>query len=451
MHVRSVPHMEQVKQWVADIGGAHILGESQADHQGVWLIVQSNQSEAYMLQTLAMHGQQLKPPVVKKKLEPWKWRGITSIVGQSLQLISGFKGSKNAGDGAAIAGFAITNLVANGINIAFGKQEKDDPNQLEFLKEKTNQTYHSHLAPGQFLLDPTASRLELRPGVQQETGLSHWAYDSLKRHSVFLSESVLRTIGSLSLCFPFTPANIKSGLHTFSNSGSVAETFKVVANENPVTFKVGLMMLLGKGMIAASKEEDPYNPKPASTLDYMRQKVIFPLSSIVEGAAATWMTHDRLKNQQFTWKGKTMPDYPGALGNAIFVAGYGFRLMAPYGTRDVNIKELTAYISDSLARVSPEDIPRLLTNTAVELNKHFAGREMEQAMDVSSIYAAIARDLREYHHIDITQLAHRVPASPAVHPPLHQHSEQPGSTISNPSMTTKPLQEATALSTVGAF
>ena len=398
LHIASEEHLAQAKAWTEAIDGVDVLTES---HQGntSLLIIHSKKPEADVLAALKAQGQTLELPVKKIGIEPWKGRAIASVTGQTLQLVSSWKGSKNASDSVAIAGFAVTNLIANAVNYVFGKQEKEDPHQLRYLKEHLNQEYQPHLSPGQFLLDPDAKRLSFRAGQKEESGLSHQTYDMLKRNSVLFSELGLRAIGAASLCFPIT--KWKEGMRMFSRGNSAKEILRTISNENAVTFKVGVLTLIGKALVGISKEADPYNPKPSTTIDKIREKVTFPLSSIVEGYGSSWMAYDRLKNQRFTHNGKSMPDYPGALGNAVFTGSYAFRLMAPYGTRDVNMKELYAHISDSLAKMPKGDIPSVLADTAVELSQHFKGQETPEPTDIASIYAGLATDLKEYHHIDL--------------------------------------------------
>lgn len=397
-HLADDANAENVKAWLSEQAGQTVI--SQATIEGhTLLITRGNHSQDMLLATLKERGDNFQEPKVEKKFNPWKWRGITSIVGQSLQLFSSWKGSKpGSADRAAIGLFASTNLVANITNITFGSQKKEDPHQLRALKERFNETLVQHLPEGQTLFSPDENRAALRPVEKNSDSLGKKVHSVARKYSVSGGEIGLRFFGASSLSFPIT--KWKKGFETFSKSGA-KDAFKEIRNDNPITFKVGLITVLGKIISFCSKEPDPYNPKAPSTLDKIREKVTFPLSSVVEGLGAAWMAYDRFKNQTITFGKKKYPDFFGGVGNLVFITGYVIRFFAPYGSREVNMKELNAHITDSLAKVPQEKLPALLAQTAADLKWHF-----KEKISLPEIYNQLASDLKYHHHIDLESIPH---------------------------------------------
>ena len=324
---------------------------------------------------------------------------MTSIIGQGLQIFSSRKTiGVTASERSAILLFAVPNLIANGINMAFGGQEKNDPHQLRQLKNEVN----AKLAPyveANALPDSNDTALSHRPAKHETLGQS--SSRLLKKYSVSFGEIGLRTIASVNLAFPML--HWKQAAQSFIAADTLGTRFKNLYTtakcDNKETFLVGLTMLTGKFVSFLSKEPDPYNPKPASALDSFREKVTFRLSSVIEGGAATYMAYDRFKNKKIEIGGKKMPDYYGGVGNIVFVGGYGVRLFAPYGTREVNMPELYAHIGDALAKVPDAQRPALLVQTASDLYEHFKflPENKNHTYSLSSIYAALEKELVQYH------------------------------------------------------
>ncbi len=356
--------------------------------QGALVVTRGGLGPDAMLSALAQQGELLAPPPIEKKpFNPWAWRGYTSIVGQSLQIASSMKGNGTAADRMAIFGFAALNLTANFINILFGAQKKSDPHQLRLLKQQANEQLSS-FTDVENLPNPDFIVATENGKATTDRGASAL----LQKHSVSFGEIGLRTLGAFSLSFPIT--KWRSALHVLRESGSVRTAFKEMRNPNPVTFGAGLITLLGKFISLSASEPDPYNTTPPSLLDRFRQNVAFRLSSVIEGGAAVWMTHDRFTNQKISIGGKEMPDYLGGAGNAVFVGGYGVRLTAPYGSREVNMPELYAHIGLGLSKLSAEDLPQATVRMATQLHQHFNKPELP----VSEIYAALVNELHTKHH-----------------------------------------------------
>lgn len=338
----------------------------------------------------------LVPPEVKKGFNPWVWRGITSFVGQSLQLASSFTTVGSKADKNAVFTFASLNLLANVSNIVFGSQKKEDPHQLRLLESSVNDQARAAGATGE-LPATEDKRTNLHQDVDPKRSLGEKAYDTLQKISVTGGEIGLRTVGSAALAFPMN--RWKTGFQTLKHTGSIGETFHAMKNPTASTFRVGLVMLTGKFVSLLSKEPDPYNPAPQSTFDRIREKVTFRASSLIEGGAAAYMMHDRYANQKIQVFGKQYRDHFGGLGNAVFIGGYGIRLTAPYGSRQVKMRELYAHSADALAQVPREKIPDALARTALMLDTHFG----EKSAGIDTLYTEIATRLKSYHGIDVTK------------------------------------------------
>lgn len=395
IHVADPAQGETVRQLLTskDVG-QEITAETELNGKPV-LMTRGGKTQVELLAALGAQGESLKAKAApKKKFNPWAWRGITSIVGQSLQLVSGFKSSNNPADRAAIIGFASTNLVANGTNIIFGAQQKDDPHQLRVLKQEFNKRFEKFLPSGERLPSPYEDRLSKRPKERQSAGEK--ASNVIRQYSVTGGEIGLRFLGATSLAFP--APKVWNAIKDIRGGKPTGEALLGSKNTNPVTYNVGLITLAGKVTSLFSKETDPFNPKKHTVLDTIREKVTFPLSSVIEGAAAAWMAYDRFAKQKVMLFGKERPDYFGGVGNLVFVGGYVIRFFAPYGSREVNMPELTAHISDSLAKMPREQLPQLVMESAKDLKQHFKNKPLE----VSDFYTMIAVDLKKYNHIDLS-------------------------------------------------
>lgn len=338
----------------------------------------------------------LVPPEVKKGFNPWLWRGITSFVGQSLQLASSFTAVGSKADKNAIFTFASLNLLANVSNIVFGSQKKEDPHQLRLLESSVNDQARAAGATGE-LPATEDKRTRLHNDVDPKRSLGEKAYDTLQKISVTGGEIGLRTLGSAALAFPMKQWG--DGARTLRRTGSIGETFHAMKNPTTSTFRVGLVMLTGKFVSLLSKEPDPYNPAPQSTFDRIREKVTFRASSLIEGGAALYMRNDRLKNHKIRVFGKEYRDHFGGRGNEVFIVGYGIRLLAPYGSREVKMRELYAHSADALAKVPRENMPDALARTALMLDEHFGAK----SVGLDTLYTEIASRLKSYHGIDVTK------------------------------------------------
>jgi len=411
--------------------------------EGTLIISRGPQSSQEMIKHLATHHEVLEEKVEKKKFNPWKWRGYSSFLGQSLQLVSGFK---SGSDRSALMGFASLNLVANVINIVFGAQEKDDPHQLRQLKTSINQQL-APLVDAQKLPDPENKLANTYADTTtQKKNLSSRTYDFISKYSVSVGEILLRTLGSVSLAFPVT--QWATAFRTFKKTNSASQTYGALRTANPVTYGVGLLMLLGKFTSFASKEPDPFNPEPPGMIRQFREKIAFRLSSIIEGGAATWMAHDCFKNRTIDIGGKQRPDYFGGAGNIVFIGGYGVRLAAPYGTREVNMKELYAHAATALAAAPREHLPNLLAQTAVSLKQHFHDKPIETA----TIYQELSRRIEQHRPHFIDEKHQSTPQDAMAKIPTSHTSETPNSSVIGDGRSlAQPMQANHALKWIGSI
>lgn len=424
-HVKNTADKETVRSQLAVIDPTRqIISETPMGDHKLWVVrINIDKTQSEILEALKKNGDHFVEPEVKKSFNPWKWRGITSIVGQGLQLFSGFLSTKKgSSDRPAILLFASTNLLANITNITFGSQKKNDPHQLRILKEEFNKKIAAYMPQGEALLTPDDQRSVLRPEAKEHESFGQKAHAVAKKYSVSGGEIGLRFFGASSLSFPIT--KWKKGLEKLQSTRSLGAAFKEVRNTNPVTYKVGLITVLGKIISFVSKEPDPFNPAPPSWLDKIREKATFPLSSIVEGYGAAWMAHDRFFKQKIPFNGKKYPDFFGGIGNIVFIAGYVIRFFAPYGSLEVNMRELNAHITDSLAKMPRDKLPQLLAETSVSLSQHFKAKKL----NVSDIYNDLAQDLKQYHHIDVA------PAQGMASSEQRNRDESAGKSFASPDM-----------------
>lgn len=360
-----------------------MIGESLAASGSTLCAVQLKDDGHALLELLTGHGQQLvrrKP--LEKITDPWVWRGITSVVGQSLTLASGFLAVAPPGkdriavnaDRAALMSFAGLNLIANAVNVTFGSQKKEDTHQLTYLAGKTNSQLQQM---GEIDLPDAKSALAPLPEEGNKKDAGQKLYETLQKYSVSGGEIGLRTLGATALVFPVT--RLKSGVDTLGKTKSWSRAFKAIKNPNPVTFYAGIATLAGKFTSFASKEADPFNPEPATMLDTLREKITWPLSSVIEGVAAGFMTHDRFANQKIKIGGKQIPDYLGGVGNSIFIGGYGIRLSAPYGSREVDLKKLYHHAARGIVQLPEAQQPQAILTLAQQFAQHFNRRDTHNA------------------------------------------------------------------------
>lgn len=214
----------------------------------------------------------------------------------------------------------------------------------------------------------------------------------------------------------FAQAN-KNGILKSLGAGAKA----AFNHQDRATGYVGLAYIAGKSLALTSKIPDPYDPKPHTTVDTVREKVVFPTSSVIEAGAAGYLAYDRLFKRKigytkianavepmvsyFTkntpaWLAKMKNpefktrDWFGGVGGALFTAGLAIRVFAPFGHKEVDLNELNAHMVDGLAHVPPDKVPNLIADYSAFLTEHFKGK-----VQFGEVYKEIADGLYRYHQI----------------------------------------------------
>jgi hypothetical protein len=93
----------------------------------------------------------------------------------------------------------------------------------------------------------------------------------------------------------------------------------------------------------------------------------------------------------------TKRDWLGGIGGLLFTGGLIIRIFAPFGVKKVDMDEVEAHASDSLAMVPPEKLRQAVADTAAYLTHHFRGNKVE----FGQVYADLTKDLKEFHHISL--------------------------------------------------
>ncbi len=368
--------------------GQEIISETVVDGKPVF-ITRGEKTQAQLSQALAGHDVKLAVPVPEKKFNPWAWRGHFSNIGQGLNLYSSLftkgKFDKQKVDPAKL-GFAALNLTANAVNIVFGGQKSTDPHHLRVIKQEINNQLTPYLPDG---TQPISIEQELAPlhkEADKPKTFGQKFYDFMKANSVRVGEIGLRILGSLAMVFP-----VKQWGAAFKEigKGSFKEAFKAGLNnqKDKTNLYTGVIYLIGKTIGFFSKVPDPYNPKPNSWFDNIREKVFFRLSSSIEMVAAGTLAYGNIKKK----------DTIGALGGATLVSGLGTRLFAKFGTKEVNMEEVYAHVVDNLAKIPADKIPLALNQTAVFLTEHFKNK----AISFGEVYSNLESYLYKFHDIAV--------------------------------------------------
>lgn len=412
-----------VREWLeSPTMSGHVVAETTVNGKSVLVVHDAMQPSETIASVQAKYGHFVldKKPA---KLDPWVMRGVLSTVGQLMQLSSGIL-QKGAPDAATI-GFAVTNLAANGINIIYGAQESEDKHRQRFLKEKLNGAMTPHLKPDEALPDVNDKRAAAREEKHGVVGgAGNAVHNFLKSSSVWFGEIGLRYLGSLILIFPL--AKWKGGFKELGR-GSLDGAWSAAKNPDAFTRNAGIGWLMGKNIAFFSKAPDPYNPKEHTAIDTFRERFTFPIASVIEAMGAGTMAYDRLANRKISFNKPYLPasvrhitsrDWIGGIGGIIFTIAFAFRIFAPYGTKEINLKEMEAHATDALAKIDPSQMPQMMATSAATLTEHLGKRPGH----FGQIYAQMQHDLKQYHGIDIN----RIPPAPAV-PPVNE--AEPKTTI----------------------
>lgn len=393
-YVDSPMKTEGVKRWLSSPEvGQEIIAETRVEGHPV-LVTHGDKTQNQLLQTLAAHGDKLELHHHPKPFNVWLLRGMFGFSGQVGQLISSITSGKihteKGGINIGLFVFSISNLIANAMSMTFGAQKLDDVHRLRFLKEQFNHQITTHLPAGDTPPNIDENRLELRKDEEPPKNISEKFEGFIRRNSVRISEVVLRYFGAFALAFP---ANKWKQGWAKLNEGSLTEAFHAAKNPLKVHHYLGLTYLTGKTLAFVSKTPDPYNPKPHTFVDTLREKVTFRLGGLMEAAAGG----------VFAWYGfskKPKPDYAAGIGGVLFSLGYLTRYFAKFGVRDINMKELNAHITDSIAKLPPAQLPQMMADTAASLKEHLK----DKSVDFGQLFTQMMVDLYRYHHIALDNL-----------------------------------------------
>lgn len=358
------------------------------------LIFQGNASPFKVLNSLQAKGEKMKLSEDKQEFDAWRVRSYLGIAGQGLQLASSFMRPDGGIDPGQFV-FAATNLTANLINMTYDHgQLTEDPHHLRFLKQRINRELEPHLRKDTTPISVDSNRSEMRGGTEQTEHPIEKAKGFLEKHSVAIGELGLRYLGAAGIAFPATRwKNIPSqGLWSQRD----ASNYRVYT---------GLSSIFGKTVALTAHIPDPYNPKPPTLMDTIREKWSFLVGGFIEVTSFTalaygcfFKTSDNNYKKGVIIFGKPYPDIIGGIGATLFVMGYIVRSWAQFGERKVNMKELYAHASDTIAQTTPDKLPQLLANTAASLTEHFKDND---ELSFSIIYSSLLNDMARYHQPEL--------------------------------------------------
>ncbi|MBV8939128.1 MAG: hypothetical protein JO089_04750 [Alphaproteobacteria bacterium] len=357
--------------------GQTVIAESHVRGQPVFITRGAKDRQA-LVDALAQINpltEEAEPP---PKVDPWMVRGLLGMAGQLLVAVSSVRGNKGFDQGAAF--FAGSNIAANLMNMAYGPGKSKDVHRLNQIKNQVNEGLLSE-GPLDELPAVDDTRSALRHD-EPPRGLMQKANDFVHRFAPQISIG-LRIFGAAKLTGNAGKYTREAGLQV----------------KDPLTFSAGSAILLGKFMALGAKTEDPYNPKPNTALDDLREK-LFKWGAYTEGAGYAMLAYNGFAQRQITMNGKTYPDFLRGTAGLIFVSAYVAQSLAKLGIKQVDMDEVVAHTADALAQMPPDKIPQLTADTAAMLTEHFQDRTLHYG----DIYTRLSADLQRYHAIAIDAL-----------------------------------------------
>ncbi len=374
--------------------------QAQTRVQGKPMLVATHSDTAdAVLARFHAHGDALTRVTTASSLDPWVIRSLLGFGGQSLQLASSFMRPTGKVD-PNIFVFAAANLTANAMNLIYRAQTADDPHQLKFLREKINATLAPHVGSTTDLpsVDTPPVGLQRYQNKAKEGGVNAF----LRRYSVNIGELGLRYLGAFGLVYDLSWEKLKKN--------PIPQL-----TASPLRRYAGLSSIAGKTVALASQIEDPYNPKPKSWIDGVREKFTFLIGGWIEVTSFAALAYDNFfntnpnnpaqRNRGILWRGTVYRDWLGGIGASMFVTGYIVRSWAKYGVRQVNMDALYAHAGDALASVPPEKAPQLIADLAAQLTEHFS---KHGTIDYGTIYSKIYNDYQMVKNSPSQQEAHIV-------------------------------------------
>lgn len=417
------------KQWLQSIG-QEIVAESLVDGQPV-LVTHGQKTKEELQKLLTDRGESLALDTPKKPFNFWALRGGMSIIGQSLQLASSLTQVEKLTESAAILKpghphhnphlkpgmwvrkafspdlgvFAILNLIANAANIVYGGQKEEGENRLKHVKGMLNEGLEDHLTNGDTPLGIDEKRAELHKGPQPPKTFSQKFNEFAERNSVRFFEIGLRYVAAIALVLPFKKSKLAAGWSEL-RKGSPIKAYNAAKNTDWIMRTAGWGYLTGKALALFTKVPDPYEDKPHTLLDTIREKVVFKVGGLIESAAGAFIAVNAFKNRKVGRPNDNTPDikphidYLSGVGGMLFAGGYIVRMWAPFGEKQVNMAEVYAHATDTLAKTPPEQLPQLMADTAATLKEHFK----DKPVSYGEIFTKMMTDLYRYQHIALDNL-----------------------------------------------
>ncbi|NBO18026.1 MAG: hypothetical protein EBV03_02150 [Proteobacteria bacterium] len=365
------------------------------------IITSGPATQGLLMEALKAHGLSIAPHQPADKNHTWKIISMLAVPGQFLQLASSVMRKDKKLDWGMLA-FASSNLVGHAITWNYGAQSYEDKNRLTFLKGEINKELSPHLPQGERLPAVSDSRKELRHDHHAPTTLGQRMDSFLEANSIYVGEIACRYMGALALAFP------PDRWRKITTSGGVIGAYNTARNPSAFAHSAGIASLSGKTLSLMAKAEDPYQTKPHTALDTFREKIAFQAGGWIEAGAFGTLTYDALcnPNRRIVIRGKEYRDYVGALGSALFTARYVMRHWAKFGERRIDMDEVYAHATDSLAKMPQGRIAELVNHTATALTEHFK----DENLTYGEVYTRLKSDLYTYHHIVVPESSQKTSA-----------------------------------------
>ncbi len=318
-------------------------------------------------------------------LDAWGWRAVLGLAGQGFTLAGSFQ--KGAFDGGQ-AMFAGANILANFINIGYGASKSDDKYQLEYIKDNINKTAEPYGPKNVFAVDDnrkSARQLNTPNGPLAQLN------NFVGEHSTQISIG-LRYFGAANMTLSgITGASnqtMGNAWKTLSEGRAMADPTKAIASATSI---------VGKTVALNGKESDPYNPEAPSTFDKFRQH-FFKAGGLMEAGAFGAIAFQKLTHPNPEHK---QAEYFTGIGNSLFVMAYVIRLAARLNKKEVDMDELYAHTSDTLAALPNDQIPQVAADMAGMIKAHLDKEDPKKPVEFMRIYNKIANELYENHGVTI--------------------------------------------------
>jgi len=403
-HIRSPENKEEIKQWLTSKGvGQEIVAETMVGGKPV-LVTRGEKTKDELTKLLEAQGEKLQfVPPPKKSIDTWKIISMFAVPGQTLQMTSAFMKPKMPGKKGTVSWdlfiFAGSSLLGHIIGWVYGSQKSDDEYREDFIKQKINKKLDGHLPNGAKLPDIQDDRSSLRNEPKGPASAGQKVNDFLRENSVTFGELFLRYFGAFALAFPVN--KWKAGFGKLK-VGAFKEAYKAAGHDSGYLRFTGLASMFGKTVALFAKAPDPYDPKPKTWLDTLREKYIFNIGGNIEAAAYATMSYEAFINpkNRIVIGGKQHQNFLSGIGASMFATRYVIRNWAKYGEKEIDMNEVRAHATDSLAKMPPDKLPQLLADTAADLTDHFKDKHLEY----SQVFTQLMSDLYRYHHIALTNL-----------------------------------------------